>query len=240
MNKYLDPVVYYYAAKERLLGRKKISYSQSGEDIIISRLFSALGIKKPTYLDIGANDPKNLSNTYLFYKHGARGVVVEPNPSLSRRFKSIRKRDICVEKGVGIPNEGALFYDLKPHVLSTFSKDEALRYEKNGVAKIKRIINIPIVSINDLIKEHFLSAPNLISIDVEGLDFEIIQSLNFKENGPDIICIETVSYEGNNFGKKDIHLIEYIKSHGYTNYADTYINTIFLKTELWAQRNASK
>ncbi|MGB5027475.1 MAG: hypothetical protein WBO38_03165, partial [Chitinophagaceae bacterium] len=39
------------------------SYSQSGEDIIVSYLFERMGIKKPTYLDIGANHPIALSNT---------------------------------------------------------------------------------------------------------------------------------------------------------------------------------
>ena len=33
------------------------SFSQSGEDMIINFIFSARGIDKPSYMDIGANDP---------------------------------------------------------------------------------------------------------------------------------------------------------------------------------------
>ena len=48
----------------------KTTYSQSGEDAILAYLFAVLGIPfaKCSYLDLGANRPKEMSNTYFFYE----------------------------------------------------------------------------------------------------------------------------------------------------------------------------
>lgn len=46
----------------------QISYSQHGQDLIISNLFKDVGIG--IYVDVGAGDPINLSNTYLLDLNG--------------------------------------------------------------------------------------------------------------------------------------------------------------------------
>ena len=65
-------------------GNEKETFSQSGEDIIIDYILRVSGYPKVrcSYLDIGANHAKELSNTYFFYKQGIRGVLVEANPAL--------------------------------------------------------------------------------------------------------------------------------------------------------------
>ena len=42
-----------------------LSFSQSGEDVLIRRLLSRLNIRHPTYLDLGANAPFRLNNTAM-------------------------------------------------------------------------------------------------------------------------------------------------------------------------------
>jgi hypothetical protein len=61
---------------------RKVSYSQSGEDVIVDFIFQILKIQKPSYLDVGAHHPSYLSNTYLFYQKGCQGVCIEPDPVL--------------------------------------------------------------------------------------------------------------------------------------------------------------
>ena len=62
------------------LAHANFSYSQQGEDLIILDIFRHLRLKRPSYLDIGAWEPVKSNNTYLFYRLGSRGVLVEPNP----------------------------------------------------------------------------------------------------------------------------------------------------------------
>src|SRR4051794_18414209 len=59
----------------------RLSFAQQGEDLVVDSLFGALKVAKPTYLDIGAYEPIRSNNTYLFYRQGGRGVLVEPNLS---------------------------------------------------------------------------------------------------------------------------------------------------------------
>ena len=102
------------------------SYSQSGEDIIISDLFNRLGIAQPTYLDIGANEPMALSNTYRLYTRGSKGVCVEPNPILFEKLRMKRKKDVCINKGVAFDERSEATYFMFPekfHGLNTFSEE---------------------------------------------------------------------------------------------------------------------
>src|SRR6266498_5394456 len=88
------------------------SFSQCGEDLIINFIFeNYFKINKPSYLDIGAHHPTYLSNTYLFYLKGCRGVCIEPDPALCDKFHKKRSRDICINAGVGVSSEtSAEFY----------------------------------------------------------------------------------------------------------------------------------
>ena len=65
----------------------KVSYSQSGEDLIVDFIFQALKIDNPTYLDIGAHHPSFINNTFFFYEKGCVGVCVEPDPTLFEKIK---------------------------------------------------------------------------------------------------------------------------------------------------------
>ena len=59
-------------------GHAHFSFSQFGEDVIITSMLRRYGIESVTYLDIGANEPIMGSNTYGFYLRGNRGVLVLP------------------------------------------------------------------------------------------------------------------------------------------------------------------
>ena len=65
---------------------------------------------------------------------------------------------------------------------------------------------------------------------------EIIEGIDIMLSYPKVICIETMSFSKNGKGKKNTLLIEFIKQKGYILYADTNINSIFVKKELWVNR----
>lgn len=219
----------------------RISYSQNGEDIIIKDLFARLGIKNPSYLDIGANEPFFISNTYLLYSKGSKGVCIEPNPYLFKKFKGMRKRDVCINAGIAFNDQTEADFYLFPHEangLGTFSKEEAYFWETEGNAtigkhKISEVIRIPLKNINEIISGYFSSYPNFISLDVEGLDLAILKTIDFNKYTPEVICVETLGYAANDKETKNIALIEYLNSKGYFVYADTYINSIFCRKDAY-------
>lgn len=215
---------------------KVVSYAQCGEDLIINHLMGLLGIHNPVYLDIGAHHPTYLSNTYFFYKKGCRGVCVEPDPQLFNKIADKRKRDTCLNVGVGSDNcsgDKMDFFIMSTPTLNTFSEEEARRYQSYGNQKIKKIVSIPLISVNELFATHFKETPNLVSIDVEGLDLQIVEAIAFDRFRPQVFCIETLTYTEDRTEKKIHEIIDLMFGRGYISYADTYINTIFVEKNAW-------
>jgi len=211
----------------------KKSYSQCGEDLIIYHIFDNLKIKKPTYIDIGANHPYFLNNTYLLYKKGSRGVNIEPNIILFKKLKKVRRKDVNLNIGVS-DKEGELeFYSINPNTMSTFSKDEAYKLKEEYNYKIEAITKIKVETLQNVIQKYFDGTyPDLLSIDVEGYDEQILKSIDYEKSSPTIIVAETIEfsmvYKDN---LKRTEIITFLQNKGYIVYADTMINTIFVKKD---------
>ncbi|MDA9281291.1 FkbM family methyltransferase [Pseudomonadales bacterium] len=213
---------------------RKRSYSQFGEDLQIQMLLRSMKIEPISYLDIGANHPYALSNTYLLYEDGARGVCIEPDKSVYQTLKSKRPNDICLNVGIGVGTaREADFYLMSTDVLNTFSREEAERISETGTYHIKQVVSVPILPINEILASHFPNEPDFVSLDVEGLDFDILQSWDFSKYRPAVFCIETLTYAEDNSERKLTHIIEFMQSNGYQVYSDTYCNTIFVEVKKW-------
>lgn len=211
---------------------RKTSFSQCGEDLIINHILGEKGIKRPTYLDIGAHDPYYLNNTALFYLSGSRGVNIEPDPELFKRFIRPRKKDVNLNIGVAEKNGILELHIMSSPTLNTFSKKEAKEYEKKGYPIVK-IQKIRVCNINTLLRRYFnKSAPNILSIDIEGLDYQILNLIDYARYSPDIICAETIEFTNDGTGSKDERITRLLKRNGYSVYADTKINTIYVKQKL--------
>ena len=214
----------------------KISYSQSGEDLIMYHVFMVLGHKRISYLDLGANHPTRFSNTYLFYRSGGFGVCVEPDPTLQPLFKKWRSKDTLLTCGVGLEECEADFYIMSTNTLNTFSKEEAERYQGYGRQRIEKVIKVPLKPVNRILEHSFDACPNLISLDIEGLDFQILRSMDLDNWRPEVFCIETLTYTEDKTERRLEEIIEYMKDKDYMVYGDTYINTIFVDRKAWQQR----
>lgn len=207
----------------------KKSYSQCGEDMIIDYVFNLLGIKSPIYFDIGANEPKKLNNTYFFYENRmGRGVLVEPNSSLISKLKKERPLDEHYNCGIGFNNveEKADYYIMDWHEFNTFSEEIAHETQKNykGKNNIKEVVKLQLIGINQILENHFSKGLDLLSIDVEGLDLQILKSMNFERYVPKVICVETKV--GVHQNSSDIS--DYLVSKGYILFSQTPINGIFV------------
>jgi FkbM family methyltransferase len=227
-----------YAARLGKTPHGKVSYAQAGEDLIASFVLrDILRRPKGTYFDIGANDPIWLSNTYLFYRSGWRGVCIEPNAMLAKRIRRTRPRDLCVEAAVGIEGHGtADLYVMEPAGLSTFVKEDAERIQSEGGGSIQQVCNVSLIPVNDLIAKHFTQAPDFVSLDIEGLDLAVLQSWDFRKCRPAVICVETLEYSATGVCRKLPEIAEYMCRQDYFAYADTFINTIFVDQGAWASR----
>jgi FkbM family methyltransferase len=209
-----------------------VSYAQQGEDLIIRSLLEPFRISRPSYLDIGASDPIVGSNTYLFYAEGGRGVLVEPNPALTAKIQQVRPKDRLLPIGVGVSDTAeADYYIIRGDgQLNTFSKEQADGLvRKKGPEMLERVIKVPLVNVNEVISQNFDVAPNVLSIDTEGLDLDILRALDFTRYRPQVICAETLDGET---GQPETDILELLHAKSYSVRGATFVNTVFLANEL--------
>lgn len=210
------------------------SYSQSGEDLIVKYIFETIGIEKPNYIDIGAHHPLHINNTAIFYENGSRGINIEPNPDNFKLFRKFRKDDINLNIGISTQKGFLDYYKLNSSTLNTFSKDEAEKYQNENEYKIIETLKVEVDSLQNILEKYNNGIfPNYLTLDVEGLDEEILKSIDYERNSPIVICVETISFSKNGRGLKNKILIDFLIEKGYLLYADTYINSIFVKRTYW-------
>ena len=197
--------------------------------MLFHTLRDLLKIEQATYVDVGAADPVLGSNTYLLHTNGARGVLVEPNPMYVKRLQSARPLDQVVAAGIGVTAaiEGD-YYEIKGDpTRNTFSAEYVAELQKGRTESvIERVVKMPLININRIIEAQLGGrAPDLLSIDVEGLDYAIIRSLDWSRFRPAVICAETVPvYKGGNASD----ITTYLRRRGYIPRGGSMFNTIYV------------
>jgi len=212
----------------------KTSYSQCGEDLLVQYVFKLRGIEKPSYIDIGANDPYSLSNTAIFYLNGCKGINIEANPNLIGKFLKERPGDINLNIGIGSVEGEFDFYMMDDPTLCSFSKAESEKYESTGLYKVIEIKRILLTTIQKILEKYTNGIfPDFLSLDAEGMDFEILKTIDFKENAPKVICVEAADYSPVGGGARRSELIEFLVCKDYFEYANTNLNAIMVKKSFW-------
>lgn len=183
-----------------------VTYAQHGEDILIVDIFAQLGIDKPSYLDLGAHRPDDISNTKLLYERGSRGVNIEANPNLIKLFIDARAEDTNVCAAVvhaEQEDEGLPFYmfdDLSG--LNTFSKQDAdVFHQQSGIDyETKTLVGTEFLSLKTIIERYCKGKyPHFINCDIEGFDYAILSQLDQNLEMPAVVCAEVRTHDSRRF-----------------------------------------
>ena len=185
LNKKNIPYKIDTAIQKKVLG----SHSQYLEDIFIDSIFR--GKSSGPYVDIGANDPSELSNTKRFYDRGWSGVNVEPDVRMHQKLCVERPRDTNLNIGIGNTAGELTFYELSANTLSTFNKESALESVRNEKVVIVSETPVKVISLADLFRENVPDGKiDFMSVDAEGLEIEIMSSNNWEQFRPIAVIIE--------------------------------------------------
>lgn len=174
----------------------KKSYAQYNDDLVLKHIFSILEIKSPTYLDLGAHHPFELSNTALFYENGSEGVNVEANPALFKLFPEHRPRDVNLNCGVGVNPCRKKFYIIQGSpALSTFEESQISRLKRVG-KKVEAVLDIDVTTVNHVVDNYCGGIfPDLLTIDIEGGDYDVLRSIDYKRTRPAVVCVEINTHD---------------------------------------------
>ena len=177
-----------------------ISYAQNGEDVRIWHAFgpreALSGPQGLTYVDVGANEPRELSLTAALYDLGWRGLLIEADPDLATELRLQRPHDQVVEAAAAA-NAGELtFYRVPGTGLGTLAKAEARAAFERGFTVEETVVVCQ--RLDDILDANLRTADgepqpiHAMSIDVEGAEATVLEGLSLTTHRPWVICIEAV------------------------------------------------
>ena len=156
-----------------------MTYSQDNEDVILYLMLH--DVKKGHYVDIGANDPEDLSVTKLFYDMGWNGINIEPLPDVFKKLDDQRPRDINLNIAVGSEDSRKTLY-----IDGMCSSINPMQ----GRPTIDVIVKT-LKYINQVFIPEFWEDIHFCKIDVEGYEREVLLGNDWGAFRPWIFCIES-------------------------------------------------
>lgn len=223
MNSLLE-YLFHFLTRERFKFRNT-SYSQEGEDLFLTKYFAK--VKTGYFIDVGAHHPKKLSNTYKFYLQGWRGLNIDAMPRSMEAFNRVRPGDKNIEIGIGRSEDIMTYFSFSEPALNTFSKDEAVKKSASGQYKIIEEYDIGVRPLAAVLDEHWLHDHiDFMSIDVEGLDLEVLQTNNWDLYRPRLILVEDLERSGL-LNLAENSLVKYMNQVGYLPIGRTYSTLFF-------------
>lgn len=173
-------------------------YGQMGQDKFLETAVFQ-GLRNGIFVDVGAHDGESLSNTYFFEKErGWKGICVEPIPSVFEKLQALRKESKCYQVAIDSDETDKTFLVGKgyPEMFSVLSNHLDPRHyirvqnemRDNGGELVS--IQVQTKRLDSLFKEQGISHVNYMSIDVEGAEFGVLESIDFDKTTFDIIEVE--------------------------------------------------
>lgn len=205
-----------------------ISYAQEGEDRILSRVIDLS--KKGFYVDVGAHSPSRCSNTYYFYKKNWNGINIDAMPGSMRLFNWTRRRDINLEIAIGESNTELIYYMFKERLFNTFDKN--LADERIERFKSYNTIKIPVLRLEEVLDTYLPRDQEIdfLSVDVEGLDLQVLRSNNWNKYRPKYLIVEILHNNFDEILKSESY--QYLLEKDYDIFAKSTFSVIFKRKDI--------
>jgi FkbM family methyltransferase len=202
------------------MGHARGSFSQDGIDRFLLEYF---GNKAGTYVDVGANHPFVISNTFLLYKRGWRGLTIEPIVRLTKKHRFWRPRDVCVNVGIDENRSKLILHEFCPAGFSTFDESQAQNLLSGGCFLVRKL-EVDVFPLAEIYKTHSQELPSvdLLSVDAEGMDLRILRSNDFTILRPKLIVVER---QDEPHGERELE--ELLAANGYHHFKTYGYNLIF-------------
>jgi FkbM family methyltransferase len=210
-----------------------IVYSQNGECKIIKDYFANHEKENQylTLLSIGENDGKTLSNVLACIERGWYATLVEPSEKAFAKLFALHENNEkveCLKYAISTECGIVEFFESGEHakeqygenhsLLSSLKKDETTKWVNDTFTKTK----VEAIDFNTLLDLSVSVSFELISIDAEGMDFEILKQIDLFELGCYMLIVE-------NNGQEKEKYINYCYNYGMKLFKTTPQNLIFVR-----------
>ena len=213
-------------------------WSQYGEDLVYLDLIRKnVFPQKGFYVDLGCNEPKHLSQTFTLYQRGWNGVCVDLDERVSNKFKKIRPNDNFMNVAT-LPGSDEREVEINIGVSTLHSRlksaDDLLI--KRGIhhdttnEKTKKVSGL---GVNKILDRYTPGKIDLLSVDIEGSDEEIIESIDYEKYEISAIVLEHHCFKN----KDGTHFVEtsmysFLEARGYVLAGMNLINALMVKKNI--------
>lgn len=209
----------------------KESYSQFGQDdYVFTKLFK--NKTNGIFVDVGGNHPVKCNNTYLLEKNGWNGIAIEPQDELRKLWPQNRKAQ-CLDYVIGPEGKEVTFIEGMgdEHGVSGIKGFNKVS-TNNGKEIIKKQRRL-----DEILIENNLTNVDYLSIDVEGYEMSVLESIDFNKINIKILGVENdLGFDkipfigkklGSELGNKEIR--QYLKDKGYKYVGRIICDDFFIK-----------
>jgi FkbM family methyltransferase len=167
----------------------KFYFGQFGEDAVFMSMWDWHRRKTGYYVDVGAYHPIDLSNTHVLYRHGWRGLTIDPNPKMAPLFARHRPEGVHLTCAVGEKEGEAAYFSFSQSNYNTMDPAVAERGIANGTFEK---MTVPVRPLASILREHVPAGGeiDLLSVDCEGFDETVLRSNDWKRFRPTWVMIE--------------------------------------------------
>ena len=157
-----------------------MSFSQIGQDLEVLKFYN--NKMNGFFIEIGASDGIEFSNTYLLEKeYNWRGICAEPIPKRFELLCKNRPNSLCYDNAVYNESNKEVVFDIANNYDLLSGISNYISCYKNEVNANKTQITVNTISLNDLLKKG--NAPlfiDYLSLDTEGTEYEILHLFSFQ------------------------------------------------------------
>ncbi len=194
-------------------------YSQKGQDYIIYNNFFSENITG-IYCDVGANHPRNLSNTLYFEEKGWRGIAFEPLPQVAEKWRSERTGkliQVALSDSEGTEIFRAISGDLGWENMLSFIPNSSQNINVDYANQKYEEISVSVRALKNILLEEDIECIDYLSIDVEGHELQVLRGIDFTKVKIKIISIENNNGNSPVYGSDEIR--EFLISKGFNFWA---------------------
>jgi FkbM family methyltransferase len=171
------------------------------------------------FVDVGANEPTDGSQTWHLEQKGWRGVLIEPQPGLAQKLREQRRVPVFACACSSPTNTGKML----PFQLAGIQSSLNLNFFVAGMRK-EKIIEVPVRTLDDILLEIRAPVPiDFLSIDVESHEIEVLSGLTLTRWRPRLILIEDIVL--------NLRLHRVLQSCGYKWVRRTGLNSWYVSRE---------
>ena len=159
-------------------------YSQGYEEWLIRDFFQDR--RDGFFLDVGAYDYKDLSNTYFLESQlGWSGIAVEPQVKFRADYERYRPKTQFVAMFVSDKSDEEIKFFV-PERENRASAVQGAMSEESGVNEVE----VPTITLNDLLSKYQVSKIDFLNMDIELWEPKALAGFDIDKYRPELVCIE--------------------------------------------------